>query len=84
MDQPTCATCPFWEPDTNERPPLIGWCHRHAPRFVAEIQARHDAHEGLDDLAFSFPKTLAGDWCGEHPDFPAYLASRAEKFARPS
>lgn len=37
----------------------VGKCHRYAPRPGASM---------------SWPATNAADACGEHPDFPAYIA----------
>jgi hypothetical protein len=31
-----------------------------------------------------WPYTSLGDWCGEHPDFPAWVASRPTPPAPPA
>ena len=62
MDRPTCATCPYWERDAYERE---GYCHRLPPAFRLVP---------TDD--YVQPWTWETDWCGEHPDFPAFLESR--------
>lgn len=42
-----------------------------------EVGLRREAH-WLLDFAYPavFPEVLESDFCGEHPDFPAWLASR--------
>lgn len=69
MERPTCKTCPYWqycggETDLGYR---YGWCHRHAPRPVI-IDEEWDKEP-------EWPWVPDHEWCGEHPDFPAYLAS---------
>ena len=61
--RPTCGTCPYW----NESVPRkgTGVCQRHAPLLLAK-------HECESDWAF----TGNSEWCGEHPDFQAYIDSR--------
>ena len=60
-ERPTCATCPYW----NSPQGADGrWpCRRHAPRHIGSQ---------CDDFAI----TAAEEWCGDHPAFPAYIASR--------
>jgi len=61
MDRPTCETCAYFQAyvDGGE-----GECRRHAPRSLNEVDNRDD------HAVIHLPH-----WCGEHPDFPAYLAS---------
>jgi len=66
MDRPTCRTCPYWDSGGEED---SGICRKSCPK-TAKPQ-----YEG-DYSAFPvWPITLDTEWCGEHPDFPAYLAS---------
>jgi hypothetical protein len=62
MERPTCNTCPYFDkiPESDE-----GQCRRRAPAPQVSDQ----------DFAPFWPKTDFEDWCGEHPDFPAYIAS---------
>lgn len=69
MDRPTCATCPYWERDADERE---GYCHRLPPAFRLVP---------TDD--YVQPWTWETDWCGEHPDFPAFLESRKAPAVNP-
>jgi hypothetical protein len=71
MDRPTCSECPFWEPF---RTPA-GLCHRYPPNMVP-----HDLTSKV--RIAEFPEMQPSEWCGEHPDFPAYIASL--KASRPS
>lgn len=91
MKRPECRTCPYWDlddPRNEESAPewnpeqesieeylesimdggyLVGGECRRYPR----------TYPGRDtnDESSSWPRTDNGDWCGEHPDFPAYIAS---------
>ena len=49
-DNPTCATCRFW--DAWHEGAVSGNCHRYAPR---------PGDEGGD-----WPDTSSAMWCGEH------------------
>jgi hypothetical protein len=79
MDRPTCVTCPFWE-DFNEMPePDIhgnpmgtpGSCRVGRPQLpLTEAAIDH----GGDPFFAMWPNTDSNEWCGEHPDFPAYIA----------
>jgi hypothetical protein len=88
-EYPTCSTCPFWalEDDDMEivpvgHPDRDGWegeaeCHRNPP------VGRMEEHGGPLFVrprghSYAWPTTAAADFCGEHPDFPAFLAGRAD------
>src|SRR5262245_50110983 len=55
-DSERCDTCRFWHIQTRE-------CHRHAPVLTLEIGLR-TARRG-DATAGVWPRTQAGEWCGE-------------------
>ena len=59
-ERPTCATCPYWGGPDTKKE---GICRRRAPNWTTE---------GREDWAV----TTCVDWCGDHPDFPAWIASR--------
>lgn len=79
MERPACKTCPYWilrdEHDGEEKktPGLIG----------CEISLKQYRRLYPDDedggTCQRFPRYEENkwpeDWCGEHPDFPAYIAS---------
>lgn len=74
MERPKCETCLYWEclgvpddPEADDYHPAYGECHRNAPvsRFLGKQEPR-----GTD-----WPIVTQGEWCGEHPDFPAYVKS---------
>ena len=73
-ERPTCRTCPHWmsDDDANDGE---GWCHLLPP-------ARAD-QDSTCDLSSSIywrqPRTMQNDHCSQHPDFPAYLASRVDQ-----
>lgn len=80
MDRPTCKTCPFFTSvgfDEGES----GQCRRHAPR---PIMATYEDSENcaMPTLAI-WPQIFfqphlgpeGVDFCGEHPDFPDYIAN---------
>jgi hypothetical protein len=66
--RPTCKTCAYFSlPGDNHE---TGWCMRYPPRLVVQPDVP-------DRLSEVWPVVEPTNWCGEHPDFPAYLASRA-------
>lgn len=75
MERPTCRTCPYWV--NGPKVMDVGECRRGLPRFAAtEGQYRDMERTCWSEWAGTWPETNAESWCGEHPDFPAYLASR--------
>lgn len=63
-----CGTCPYWD----RRSDWEGHCRRRAPRPAVDIPDN-------ESIAMPYwPVTTTDDWCGEHPDFAAYLAARKE------
>lgn len=77
MDHPTCRTCPYWDPIGPDPEDVVpeGWCHRFpGPPAVTRVMIEET---GMYDMII--PVSSATHWCGEHPSFPAYLASLKEK-----
>ena len=87
MQRPTCKSCPYWDGsaprhfthdpwgerhDEEGDPAIYGYCMRHAPRPV--VTPDHEAAFGRHHMPI-YPVMCSGDYCGEHPDFPAYIAS---------
>jgi hypothetical protein len=77
IKRPTCATCPYWdEPDLDDKfdedEGRYSQCRRRGPRLHAPSCEELDRNPwwGI------WPNVFEHDWCGEHPDFPAYLAAR--------
>jgi hypothetical protein len=70
---PQCQTCPFWdqttvrieEPDADGNDVISAECHRSAPTIRLHAE---------DALLWHWPRTLATDWCGDHPDAAAFIA----------
>jgi hypothetical protein len=67
--KPTCASCPYY--DTSYANGDGSLCRRHAPRWIFGADRYMD---GSDDVAMIKPTAF----CGEHPDFPAWLAAQAK------
>jgi hypothetical protein len=69
MDRPTCATCPFWWPlGSGAETEGVAECRRLPPVYhLHPVTAR---------LMPAWPVSGRYDWCGEHPDAPAYVKSR--------
>lgn len=67
MEKPMCKTCPYHEYD--EHATGDHYCMRHAPSPIQNDEP--------GDTTFTHwpPIDIETDWCGEHPNFPAYLAS---------
>lgn len=78
MDRPTCETCPYWsahEPGVA----TTGTCRRTSPVPPA-LQEQADWFNNI--FAGIWPVTEESDWCGEHPDFPAYVKALDEDWTR--
>jgi hypothetical protein len=87
-ERPTCKTCPYWaffDPSTCEVVEDIetasgddledneGQCRRCPPARLVYNGFRNGGRSVL--RTNEFPEVFHYDWCGEHPDFPAYLAA---------
>jgi len=76
--RPTCETCPYWDrindyADCPDDTPYAV-CRRHAPKpRVYSV----GPNEELDvDCEPRWPQVRpVDDFCGDHPDFPAYIAA---------
>ena len=80
--RPTCETCPYWENDGE----YAGECHRFPPRLPSTDRQQNESIVALGARAMWtgwHAATAPSEWCGEHPDFPAWLrfARAAEKTA---
>lgn len=76
-EEPTCATCRFWQREEGRRGPtdnLEGMCRRYPPvildALIRERVSRYKTHSALESVeaAYSaeFPRTYEFSWCGEH------------------
>lgn len=73
MDRPLCETCPHWlDMRSPCDPDDIGICMLSPPIPVYAIQDR----SGKLLMHWVQPDTEAFDSCSQHPNFPAYIASR--------
>lgn len=79
MERPTCKTCPYWEAMQNNR--IDGQCFRYPPSIPSvdsQIDELDSVHGGGERYALFHGMqvvTMSEHWCGEHPAFPAYIAS---------
>jgi hypothetical protein len=74
MDKPTCKTCAYWD----KLEPVHVWTQPAHWSLNADGTWREVAilKPGACKKSGSVqPHRGPEDWCGEHPDFPAYLAS---------
>ena len=89
MDKPTCRTCPFWDLTDahfdlwDDDPPGVAPALQRALSTERTVEGecrrfpRSWQGKGVrDEQTTAWPFTADYDWCGEHPDFPAWLASR--------
>lgn len=67
MDHPSCDSCPYWDIFSEGE----GFCRRYAPQPTVILE---DGGSRLRHPVWSV--TFDDDFCGEHPDFPEYLAWR--------
>lgn len=82
MERPTCQTCPYWDAFGTFNSVLqiandCGECHRFpavlpTPDCIAWDKENNDSNFAFDGV---WPNTYDHNWCGEHPDFPAYIRS---------
>lgn len=84
--RPRCGACPYFHwmdewtnsasPDPNEfDADDKGYCHRHAPASMTKREPFK--------AESVWPQVYRDDFCGEHPDFPAYLAELRPYASRP-
>jgi hypothetical protein len=66
-ERPTCVSCPFWAENEGS---MLGECRRQPPTMPYA-----EAAENTDGI---WPVTLETEWCGEHPDMPAWIEQRRE------
>ncbi len=85
MERPVCETCPFWYWDQYGETEVgdvdMAECRRYAPMADQEPNGTKRACARADGISYdstTWPITGPIDWCGEHPDFPAYLESLKE------
>lgn len=90
MEKPTCRTCPYWDKadcwvdnaiqhDDEPNAEFIARaideglvrceCHRFPPAILSRQQRDEQT------CSSDYPVTIDFEWCGEHPDFPAYIES---------
>ena len=80
--RPTCATCQYYHdharPATKIGTVIVshtnsaGDCRRNPPTCASMAMLTEVATIRVRE----FPPANPGDWCGEHPDFPAWLAAQ--------
>lgn len=68
MERPTCKTCPYFHAIPREEE--FGFCRRQSPRPQMLLEEIDD--EGRIPV---WPEVLMAEWCGEHPDFPAWISA---------
>ena len=66
MDKPTCKSCPFWDDEKI--------CRRYAPRQGTLIMPREIGE--LARMTTIFEARSSDEWCGDHPEFAAWIASQ--------
>lgn len=74
-ERPTCGTCLYGNPTKGE----FVECHRNAPMPYVVMNGSDES----DSATGWFPETLHDEFCGEHPDFPAYIATRRAPITPP-
>ena len=87
MERPTCRTCPYWDLEDYESDcPDFGGTDEEMRSHLdtdccccasGECRRYPRQTEGMVGrcMVTYWPRSLDSDWCGEHPDFPAYIAS---------
>lgn len=74
----TCKTCVYWDEigEVRDSDEWVGWCRRFPPNAVGP--------PGSGSKGTLLTVTLREDWCGEHPNFPAYVAALKSAPAQPA
>jgi hypothetical protein len=78
MDRPQCRTCPFWRGDEVVRiKDGREWsdCRRFPAVLPTPSYITWDIAVGGSGFVSdgTWPETRNDEWCGEHPDYPAYI-----------
>lgn len=73
MERPTCKTCLYWQQlsETEHH----GECHRGPAKHGQKLNLLCDPGE-VSVLYGQWFDQHEDEWCGEHPNFPAYIATR--------
>lgn len=77
MDRPTCKTCLYWNREGEDSEE--GTCRRYPPTgplkpYAEPTHGNDPAHWNATE--WNFPVTYDEESCGEHTDFPAWLAAQ--------
>jgi hypothetical protein len=72
MNKPTCETCPFWSQHGYDDASL-GQCRRFPP-LLASTPSLEELNGVFPKCGF-WPETGKEAWCGEHPQFQAWLSA---------
>jgi hypothetical protein len=85
MERPTCKTCPYSSEDHDCGIGLV--CHFNPPS--APINFDETVNGKVTGRTFTLDVTTGAcghwvhidddEWCGHHPDFPAYIASLKQR-----
>ena len=84
MDKPTCATCPYWvHTETADEFTTLGECMRYPPKLLPSYTDDLDSDIQRQWQFAAGPIVSDDCFCGEHPDFPAFLESRKAPAVNP-
>lgn len=79
IKEPTCKTCLFWrQHESHPGPYGVGTCRRFPPTLLTLKVMLKDYAKDSDCYMGMQPDTTYSHTCGEHPDFPAHIASLAK------
>ena len=90
MDRPICDECPYWKKLFDD--PTRGECRKHPPVIVDCVAAAMGADATANvgdytlkcvDYASCWPFVNFDEFCGEHPDFPAWIESQRRSIDTP-
>ena len=93
MERPTCGTCPYWETSSigssSACPDDANCCIRYpgvlpTPALFEVFREEFGDDEDQSPQDAVWPLTKRINSCGEHPDFPAYIASLKKPAVPPS
>jgi hypothetical protein len=75
-DRPTCKTCPYWD---NTDGGDLNDCRAGRPQSMIDPTWPNNTDS---ENYRRWPETWDDDWCGEHPDFSAWITAQRLDRAR--
>lgn len=76
--RPACRTCPYWLRESRD----MGYCHAEPPTFFLLLQQKPLSGGPTPTPSSHFPPVNPDAFCGRHPEFHRWVASREGQIER--